>query len=579
MIRFRQAARAAVVGLAAFLAFSASTATAQTVAGVWHGTLTTSAASSLRLLVHIDKSADGSLSGTMDSIDQSPGAIPLTTVTASGDALAFTLAKIGGAFDGKWDAAAGAWVGQWRQSGVSLPLTLTPGPLPTTPTIAGLDGLWDGVLALNSAKLHLVLHVTTLPSGTTASLDSTDQLAYGLSVASIHRDGDKVGFDMAGLHASFAGALSADGQSLVGQWTQGQPLPLTFTRRAAGAAAAMPSRPQTPVKPYPYREEEVAFDDAAAHVKLAGTLTLPQGKGPFPAVVLIAGSGPNTRDEPIMGHRPFLVLSDWLTRHGVAVLRYDKRGTGASTGDYAAATSLDFAHDAEAAAAWLRARPEVDPRRVGLIGHSEGGLIAPMVAADDPRVAFVVLMAGPGVDGLDILMEQGRLIAKAMGATDAQIADATALRKAMFEIVRSEKDPTAAAAKLKVTLAAYAKAHDLPQTGVDAQVGQVNTEWFRFFFSYDPAPALRKLRCPVLALIGSKDLQVPPDQNLPALRAALAGDPRAEVREMPGLNHLFQTADTGSVGEYMRLEETIAPAALQTMSDWILKQAAEASDR
>jgi hypothetical protein len=331
-------------------------------------------------------------------------------------------------------------------------------------------------------------------------------------------------------------------------------------------------RPQTPVKPYPYREEDVAFDDGAARVKLAGTLTLPPGPGPFPAVVLIAGSGPNTRDEPILGHKPFLVLADWLTRHGIAVLRYDKRGVGASGGDYAKATTLDFAADAEAAAAYLRGRKEIDPRRVGLIGHSEGGLIAPIVAAKDPKIAFIVMMAGPGVDGLDILMEQGRLITKAMGLTDAQAEKGAALRKTMFDIVRSEKDPQVAAARLKAAADAWAKANDASPQAVELQANLVNTDWFRFFYDYDPAVTLRQLRCPVLALIGSKDLQVPADQNLPAIRAALAHDPGADVEELPNLNHLFQTARTGSPGEYAQIEETIAPLALDTITSWILKQ-------
>jgi hypothetical protein len=323
----------------------------------------------------------------------------------------------------------------------------------------------------------------------------------------------------------------------------------------------------------------VAFDDPVAHVRLAGTLTLPHGDGPFPAVVLVAGSGPNTRDEPLLGHQVFLVLSDFLTRHGIAVLRYDKRGTGSSGGDYASATTLDFAADAQAAWRYLHGRKEVDPAHVGLIGHSEGGLIAPMVAVKEPVVAFIVLMAGPGVDGLDILMEQGRLIAKSMGVSDADIAQSSALRQQMFAIVRDEKDAGAASAKLKAVLTAYAKVHDLPEASLEAQAGQVNSDWFRFFAAYDPAPTLAKVGCPVLAMIGSKDLQVPPDQNLPVIRVALAHNPGAVVLELPNLNHLFQTAQTGGVGEYARIEETIAPVALQTMSDWILKQSAQRPGR
>ena len=293
-------------------------------------------------------------------------------------------------------------------------------------------------------------------------------------------------------------------------------------------------------------------------------------------MVLISGSGPNTRNEPLVGHQVFLVLADYLTRHGIAVLRYDKRGTGASGGDYGKATTLDFAGDAEAAAAYLRSRQEIDPTRVGLIGHSEGGLIAPIVAVKDPKIAFIVLMAGPGVDGVDILMEQGRLISKAMGLTDAQADKGGAVRKQFFDIARTEKDPQVAAAKLKAVADAWAKANDVEPQAIELQASLVNSDWFRFFYDYDPAVTLRQVRGPVLALIGSKDLQVPAAQNLPPIRAALAHDRDAVVEELPDLNHLFQTAKTGSPGEYAQIEETIAPIALETITGWILKHDGQA---
>jgi uncharacterized protein len=555
------------------LLFVGAGASAQTVAGDWTGAISPTPAQTLHVALHVQRAVDGSYSGTFDSLDQGVTGVPVA-VAVAGDALSFSLPGAApGTFTGKWDATAGGWVGAWKQSGATFPLTLTAGLPPPKPTVTGLDGDWTGALALGSVQLHLILHVKTGPRGTTATVDSPDQLSYGLTVSSIHHDGSAAGFEMSALGASFAGTLSADGQSLAGAWTQvGRTTPLTFARQAAGVAPPKLIRPQTPTKPYPYREEEVTFDDAAAQVKLAGTLTLPPGAGPFPAVVLVAGSGPNTRDEPILGHKPFLVLADHLTRRGIAVLRYDKRGTGASGGDYAKATTMDFASDAQAAAAYLRGRPEIDPKRVGLIGHSEGGLVVPIVATRDPATAFIVMMAGPGVDGADILREQGRLIGKAMGADDAQVAKADDLRQQMFTLVRDEKDPTVAAAKLRTLASDYAKSNGFPESAIDAQIAAVNSDWFRFFFDYDPAPTLAKVRCPVLALDGSLDLQVPPDQNLPPIRAALAHNPKAEVVELPGLNHLFQTAKTGAPGEYVQIEETIAPAALDTITDWVLKQ-------
>ena len=441
--------------------------------------------------------------------------------------------------------------------------------------VAALNGDWAGTLDIGAMKLRLVFHIRAGPDGASGTLDSIDQGAMGIPLSSISRDGQAVRFDLARPAASFHGALGSDGLTLVGQWSQGgADLPLALTLRPPGSPEAKLNRPQTPVKPYPYREEDVAFDNPADHDRLAGTLTLPSGRGPFPAVVLVAGSGPNTRDEPILGHRIFLVLADHLTRQGLAVLRYDKRGVGASTGDYAKATTRDFADDVVAAMAYLRSRPEIDPARVGLIGHSEGGLIAPMVAAREPSTAFVVMMAGPGVNGADILAEQGRLISKAMGMSDAKIAESSALREQAIAIVRAEKDPAVAAARLRERLTAAAKAQGLGDAAIEAQIKALNSDWFRFFYDYDPTPAQAKVRCPVLAIAGSKDLQVPPDQNLPPIRAALAHNADAEVDELPGLNHLFQTAATGGVQEYSQIEETLAPSAMDLITGWILRRVA-----
>ena len=546
-------------------------ARAQTAVGDWTGTLVSGPGQSFHLGVHVKKT-DAGFAGTLDDTDRAASGLALSDVSVSGDTLTFkvAIAAAPATYVGKWDATSGSWIGTWTQNGQGFPLTFAPGRLAPLPTIAGLDGAWDGAVKVGEQQLHLTLHVKTGALGTAAWLDSIDQMAYGLDVGDLKRDGDAVGFQIAAAKAPFTGKLAADGQSIVGQLTQGGAnLPLTLTRRAPGAEPATMRRPQTPRPPYPYRSEDVAFEDGGAGVKLAGTLTLPPGAGPFPAVVLIAGSGPNTRNEPLLGHQVFLVLADYLTRHGIAVLRYDKRGTGASGGDYGKATTLDFAGDAEAAAAYLRTRPEIDTRHIGLIGHSEGGLIAPIVAVKDPKIAFIVLMAGPGVDGVDILMEQGRLISKAMGLSDAQVDKGGALRKAFFDIARNTKDPQVAAARLKAAADAWAKANDVSPQAVELQASLVNSDWFRFFYDYDPAVTLRQVRCPVLALIGSKDLQVPAAQNLPPIRAALAHDPDAEVEQLPDLNHLFQTAKTGSPGEYAQIEETIAPLALETITGWI----------
>ena len=551
------------------LALAAQAALAQQATGNWLGALVVSPAVTLHVAIHIHESA---ATGTFDSLDQAIYDVPLSYIAVTGGSLSFSIARLHATYAGTWDAAGHGWSGQWTQNGRSLPLTLVPGEPPATPTITGLDGDWDGTLSVGGGmKLRLALHVETGPRGTWARLDSIDQQSK-VAVSALSRDGQTLHLEIKLIGAAYDATLESKGQTLTGTWVQGgQSMPLVLTRRAAGQAAAVLKRPQTPVKPYPYREEEVTFEEPGSHVKLAGTLTLPEGAGPFPAVVLVSGSGPNTRNEPILGHQLFLVLADHLTRHGIAVLRYDKRGTGTSTGDYAKATTEDFAHDADAAAAWLRARKEIDPAKVGLIGHSEGGLIVPMVAVADPKVDFIVMMAGPGVDGAQVLAEQGRLISRAMGMTDQQVADDSTLREQMIAIVRAEKDPAVAEAKLRALLAANPQMNGQPAAVIDAQIKAMNNAWFRFFFNYDPAVALRKVRCPVLAINGSKDLQVPPAQSLPAIRAALAHNPDVEVDELPGLNHLFQTAKTGAPGEYGEIEETIAPVALDTMTGWIVR--------
>jgi pimeloyl-ACP methyl ester carboxylesterase len=287
-------------------------------------------------------------------------------------------------------------------------------------------------------------------------------------------------------------------------------------------------------------------------------------------VLLIVGSGPHDRDESLMGHKPFLVLADYLTRKGIVVLRADKRGVGKSTGDAATATTADYATDAEAGVAYLKSRPEVDSHKIGLIGHSEGGVIAPMAAARNRDVAFIVMMAGTGVPGDQIIVEQLRLITEAGGAGKEKVAKDAANERELLALVETEKDDAVLDRKLREKLAA----NGMPEGQIGPSIKAVASPWFHYFLTYDPATALRKVACPVLAINGSLDLQVPPAQNLPAIRKALedGGNKHYEVDELPGLNHLFQTAKTGAPSEYGEIEETISPLAMDKMAGWILKQ-------
>jgi len=432
-----------------------------------------------------------------------------------------------------------------------------------------VEGLWQGTLKVPNGELRVVFHINKAADGRlSASMDSPDQGATGIPVDECTFTNGKLSLTAKGIGGAYDGTMKND-STIDGIWSQsGASLPLTLKRIEKVAEA---SRPQEPKKPYPYREEEVTVENKTAGITLAGTLTEPDSGGPFPAVVLITGSGPENRDEEVFGHKPFLVLADYLTRQGIAVLRCDDRGVGKSGGDEKTATTSDLATDTRAQFEYLKTRKDIDPKHVGLIGHSEGGLIAPIVANEAPDVAFVVMMAGPGLPGDSILMLQSVAVARSEGAPDSALKQIATAERAVLDIVKAEKDTAAAAAKLRPLL----KKQSLSDQAIDAQTKAVLSPWFRFFVSYDPRPALSQLRQPVLAIDGEKDVQVAAVENLAAIETALkaGGNKDFETKELPGLNHLFQTANTGAVTEYAKIDETISPSALQVMGDWILAHA------
>ncbi len=432
------------------------------------------------------------------------------------------------------------------------------------PSVAGT---WEGALEVGAVTLRIGVTIgAQADGGLSARMDSPDQGAYGLPLNDVTFADGVLRFSLRQANGTFEGRLNAAAAEISGTWTQGMPMPLVLKRVDK---PTRPSRPQEPKPPFPYRSEDVAITNAPGPAVLAGTLTIPEGAGPFPAVVLISGSGAQNRDEEIFGHKPFLVLADHLSRRGIAVLRYDDRGVGRSKGDFASATSEDVAADAWAVWQALSARPGIDAKRVGLIGHSEGGLIAPMLAAAHPEIAFVVMLAGPGVAGEQVMLRQAAAIMKAGGASDEAIAANTALQQQAFAILREEKTTARIVERLQAIPVPG------PKEASAAFVKQSSSPWFRFFATYDPAPALTKVRCPVLALAGELDLQVLPAQNLPAIGAALVqgGNQKHTVLELPGLNHLFQSARTGLPAEYGQIEETMAPAALDRVTAWIRERA------
>jgi pimeloyl-ACP methyl ester carboxylesterase len=447
-------------------------------------------------------------------------------------------------------------------------------------TLWGQDitGQWNGALKIQGMQLRLVFHITRTATGLSATMDSPDQGAAGIPVTNVSFKDSTLTISLANLAINYEGVLGRDG-IISGTFTQGgQSFPLDLSKETIEKETFI--RPQEPAKPYPYREEEITFENSEDGITLAGTLTLPNKGDAFHAVVLISGSGAQNRDEELMGHKPFLVIADYLTRNGIAVLRFDDRGTAASTGNFQTATSLDFSRDVEAAMRYLQTRKEINRDKIGLIGHSEGGIIAPMIASRSKDVAFIVLLAAPGVRGDRLLLSQqeAMLTASGMSAEDREIIKA--INQKSFEIVVGSTDPQQlkddVAAHFRQSLKDHPEQKQKPDGMTDEDfirlaVSQTTNPWTTYLIKYDPAPALENTKCPVLALNGDKDLQVLASENLPAIRAALAkgGNSRVSIKTLPGLNHLFQECDTGLTDEYAAIEETFAPVALEEIAQWI----------
>lgn len=440
---------------------------------------------------------------------------------------------------------------------------------------ATLVGDWMGTLEIGSARLRLALHVVSGEAGLAAKLDSIDQGAMGLAVTTVTQQGALVRLELRPQVASYEGRLNKEGTEIAGEWRQGSAaLPLTFKRSEAGLA-----RPQDPKKPYPYHEDEIVIANKAGGVKLGATLTLPNGKGPFPAVMLLTGSGAQDRNESVFGHRPFLVLADHLTRQGIAVLRADDRGIGGSTGNLGLSTYDDLAGDAVTGVEYLKSRKEISPRQIGLVGHSEGAAVGMTAAGRSGDIAFLVLLAGPGITGEQLMYEQSKTIARLPGGSERAAALNRKLQEAMFAAVKSgagEAELREAIKKFGASMSEEERAA-APSliAAAEKQAPAMLSPIFRSLLTFDPAAALGKVKCPVLALFGERDSQVPPSLNLPPMAAALesSGNREYSLVKLPSLNHLFQTSKTGLVTEYASIEETIAPAVLTLISAWIPRHA------
>jgi pimeloyl-ACP methyl ester carboxylesterase len=561
-------------------------------AGDWEGSLSVTPQISLRITLKVMEGKDGTLSGTWGSPEEGLEGLPLVSIGLKDGVLTFAT-KHGVTYKGKRNAAGTEVAGEWTQRGRIHPLTFKrydPSKVAAAPPIPKeLEGFWEGKLKVTAGiELRVVLRVEKgKDDRLKAALASPDQGANNIPISSIDLKGDELTFESKIVGAKYAGKKIKGGAGFDGQFTQGGLKTRLGLKKTDKLSVA--SRPQTPRPPFPYRSENVIYDNKVGGVKLAGTLTLPPGKGPFPSVLLLTGSGPQDRDETILGHKPFLVIADALTRRGVAVLRVDDRGVGGSTGSGTSSTTEDFAGDALAGVAFLKGRKEIDPAKIGLIGHSEGGLIAPLAASRSGDVAFIVLMAGTGLPGADILKSQGELIIKAEGGSESELKHSRDIQQRAIDILLQERDERIAKTKLtaaiKEMLAAMPESvkKSLDESGAvsEAMIDQFNNAWFRSFVAYDPRPTLRAVRCPVLAINGEKDLQVPSKENLAEIEKALKSGGNRDVQtiEFPGLNHLFQPCKTGSLSEYAKVEITIAPEVLKTIGDWIVEKTGAHQDK
>jgi len=445
--------------------------------------------------------------------------------------------------------------------------------------LAKISGSWSGTLKVGTVGLTMVINISTNEKDSlVVTIDSPDQGALGFATSKVLLSPDSILIKSKVLAGSYRGAFGEDHSVLNGEWKQaGMAFPLILHHSNEKYAL---KRPQEPKPPYPYLEREVTIRNEKAATELSGTLTLPKEGGPFPVVILITGSGPQNRNEELLGHKPFLVLADYLARKGIAVLRCDDRGFGKSTGSFSTATTLDFVTDVSAEVDFIKSQKEIDTTEIGLLGHSEGGLIAPIVASQRKDIAYLVLLAGPGVTGEKILLQQTAILNKKAGFSDQEIEADRQLRTKIYTAINKNPDNEKAEQQIRKLFAAAKKKQKtgnglarLEDDQIRGFIKESTSPWFRTFLVLDPLDYLSKVHCSLLALNGSLDVQVPSKENLAAIEKALifGGNSRYTVEEIPGANHLFQEAKTGNIDEYKEIEETMSPAVLEKIAGWINK--------
>jgi pimeloyl-ACP methyl ester carboxylesterase len=461
-------------------------------------------------------------------------------------------------------------------------------------TAQTITGAWQGELDIQGKHIPVVFHIAKDGDKLSASFDSPSQNVFNLKCSDVIQKKDSVTILLAAVNIKYSGQLSTEKQ-LKGSWFQGPgSLPLILNKTSESAAVITEKRPQTPVKPYPYQSEDIEFTNADRSIRFAGTLTYPttnslpaiKTASQYPAVMMITGSGQQDRDETLFGHKSFAVIADYLTKMGFAVLRVDDRGIGKTTGNYQQASSLDFAKDIEAGLDFLKNNVHINQQKIGLLGHSEGGMIAQIVASERKDIKFIVMLAAPGIPTIDLMQQQTEAwgIAEGMPVQDAKLKGL--LVSAVWTEGKKNNDRTTALKNIKVKIDSMFKTADpatvsrLRSTDTTAVEGQLNAElnalngpWLKYFINYDPQLYLQKLDCKILAINGSKDVQVNAAANLKRIKSALGKSKsrQYDIVELPGLNHLFQTCVKCTPSEYHELEESFSPLALQTIGNWLVK--------
>lgn len=426
-------------------------------------------------------------------------------------------------------------------------------------------GTWQGTITTAAGDLGLAFKIKSSGNALSTKMDVPAQMAKDIPASATKSRNDSLLIEFGMLRAKFRGRKTGDTNVISGNWEQNGAV-YTLTLKRSDQVPVIVKRSQEPTKPYAYNEEEISFPNENAKIKLAGTFTYPKNKINCPAVILITGSGPQNRNEEILGHQSFMVLADYLSNRGIAVLRFDDRGVGESSGNFADATSADFASDVEAAMRYLKTRKEINTKSIGLLGHSEGGLIAPMVAARSKETAFIILLAGPGLRGSDLLALQSEALSRASGMDETQIKSNKELNLKLYAMALSKSSDASD------SIAKYLINAGLSEQVAQTQASQLMAPWLQYFLAFDPATSLSKTHCPVLAINGKKDLQVPYQENLEAIALNLkkAGNKKVTVKAYDDLNHLFQHCKTGLPKEYGEIDETISPEVLADVSAWIL---------